>query len=83
MDGVTEGRLAAHRAFAILSAAEENMANPYGGDALGLKSAMRNVARLDNRSDEFVTGFEAEAEAFRKDLAHFTESLSWTKQGYG
>ena len=81
MDSIAEGRLAAHRAFAILSAAGENIANPYGGDALGLKAAMRNVARLENRSDEFVMGFEAESEAFRKDLAHFTGSLSWEKQG--
>ena len=77
MNDVLEGRLAAHRAYMILNAAGHEMANPYGGNAIGLKAAMKNAARFENRIDDFVFGFEAESEQIRKDLYSFTESLSW------
>lgn len=79
MSGIVEGRLAAHRAYMILAASKDNIANPFGGNSAELKLAMRRVTGLKKRTEDFVTGFEAEAELIRKDLYRFTERFSWTQ----
>ncbi len=80
MNGIMEGRLAAHRAYMILAAAKDNIANPFGGNATGLKAAMRRIVNLEGKDEKFSLGFEAETEQIRKALYRFTESTCWTQQ---
>ena len=80
MTPILEGRLAAQRAYAILSAARDNLANPYGGNASGLKAAMRSIVNLEGKDEQFSLGFEAEAEQIRKAIYRLTESRSWLQQ---
>ena len=80
MDGIIEGRLAAHRAYMVLAAAgPASVAHPHKGNTAELKMAMRKVANLEKRNEKFQLGFEAEAEAIRKDLYQLTAFFSWTQ----
>lgn len=80
MDGIIEGRLAAHRAYMVLAAAgPDSVANPKKGNTVELKMAMRKVANLEKRDEEFQLGFEAVAEEIRKNFYRLTGFFSWTQ----
>lgn len=79
MNGISEGRLAAHRAYMILAAGAGNIADPLEGNTAELKRAMRSLACLEKRDEKFRLGFDAEVEAIRKDLYRLTGRFSWTQ----